>query len=256
MLNPEYEKHGYFVLKSFFSSDELIEVHQALKQFHDAWQVDNPDALANGVINSAWITGKKYLDAYHRLVLLKLVANQRLIDVLATLIPDKPAFMNTQLFFNPANPEQHNYWHRDIQYMPMSIAEQQAAINKVNVFHFRIPMLPEHGIELVPGSHARWDTNEELDVRLEQNGRHCYDNLVNAVAVPMQTGDLVVFSANMIHRGLYGLDRFAFDIIYCDSDPNLLEFVERDCLPDTHELSELETTEVFTNTRQAMAEAG
>jgi len=54
--------------------------------------------------------------------------------------------MNTQLFFNPANAAQR----------------------------------PEPGLELVPGTHLRWDTPEEFAVRLALAGRKHCDALADA----------------------------------------------------------------------------
>ena len=38
------------------------------------------------------------------------------MNVVDSVIPTNPAFMNTQLFFNPINPAQKDFWHRDCQY--------------------------------------------------------------------------------------------------------------------------------------------
>ena len=41
---------------------------------------------------------------------------KKIMDVVDAVIPENPAFMNTQLFFNPVNPQQKDFWHRDCQY--------------------------------------------------------------------------------------------------------------------------------------------
>jgi len=64
------------------------------------------------------------------------------------------SIMNTQLFFNPVNDGQKNYWHRDSQYH-LSIEEQKEALVGPDVVHFRIPLTNEPGIELVPCTHQR-----------------------------------------------------------------------------------------------------
>ena len=69
----------------------------------------------------------------------------------------------------------------------------------------------------------------------------------------IDVGDLLVFSANMIHRGLYGLDRLSFDIIFCDSDPDLVKYVGHDCLPNDDELKKIECPNAFINTIRLMS---
>ena len=252
-MNPEYLERGYFVLKSLFSPDELGSLHSVLQDFHSAWLRDNTEAYQNGVLNSAYLTGPRYLGTEQRMLLFQFIARRRLMDVLATVIPDNPAFMNTQLFFNPSNPQQRNYWHRDVQYTGLSVAEQKVVLSSSNVVHFRIPLTPELGLELVPGSHRAWDSAEEFAVRTEHHGRKCFEDLASGQAVALQPGDLLVFSANMIHRGLYGLDRFALDILFCDMDPDLLKYAEPDCLPDAADLHTLENSVAFANTRKLIA---
>jgi ectoine hydroxylase-related dioxygenase (phytanoyl-CoA dioxygenase family) len=130
----------------------------------------------------------------------------------------------------------------------MSVDQQKEALQGPNVVHFRIPMVDEPGVELIPGTHRRWDSDEELDVRLEQNGRKNYEDLPAGVRVALNAGDLLVFSANMIHRGIYGMDRMALDVLFCDPDPEPMKFVDTDCLPDAEIMERIENASAFERT--------
>jgi len=246
-MTKEYEKNGYFVIKNFIPEDEIKALREVLLGFHESWKIKNADFYAEKAVNSAYITGREYLDEPQRKQLFNFIGSDKVMDVVASIIKHRPAFMNTQLFFNPVNKAQKNYWHRDPQYH-LSIAEQQEALRGPNVVHLRIPLLDEPGMELVPASHKNWDSQEELEVRLENNHRKNHESLSSGVVEKLNAGDLLVFSANMIHRGLYGLDRLALDILFCDSDPDLLKFAEDDCLPNQDILSSLENAEAFNNT--------
>ena len=247
-MKSEYEKNGYFVVEEAFSSNELKRLEDVIQDFHISWVNDNSEFYNNKAVNSAYLTGRKYLDRKQRLAIFQFVGSRKVMEILEPLIPTHPAFMNTQLFFNPVNTGQKNYWHRDLQYIGKPIDEQKAILKATNVIHFRIPLKPEPGLELVPGSHKRWDSDEEFDVRTEGNGRRCFEDLSSGKKVALNRGDLLVFSANMIHRGLYGLDRLAFDIIFCDSDQELSKYVEHDCLPSNEDLQEIENPSIFINT--------
>ncbi len=127
----------------------------------------------------------------------------------------------------------------------MKIEDQQQAIKTQNVIHFRIPFKPELGIELIPSTHNKWDSMDELETRLALNGRKPNDNLKEGKTVKMNRGDLLVFSANMIHRGLYGNDRFTFDIIFCDDTTEFRTFLDQNNHPSKSELELLTTTFIF-----------
>lgn len=51
----------------------------------------------------------------------------------------------------------------------------------------------------------------------------------------------------MIHRGLYGLDRLALDILTFDSAADFVDYIDDDCLPDTLILSNINDPRLFLN---------
>jgi len=240
----DYEEHGYLVLRRFYREDDLHKLWEVGTKFHQLWKQENFPFYEAKAINSAYLTARKYLKDSERELLFKFIGSAQLMDVVTSVMGSRPAFMNTQLFFDPMNEAQRNYWHRDPQYH-LSIEEQKQTLLGPNVVHFRIPLVDEPGLELIPGTHRRWDNNEELSVRLEQNGRKNYDNLSTGVRVTLKAGDLLVFSANMIHRGVYGMDRLSLDILFCDPVPELVKFVDESCLPDSEILRKLENTTAF-----------
>lgn len=234
----QFIKNGFVKLNSFFKPYVLSSVKQVVKQFHQAWCEDNRDFYISNAINSSGLTSMQYLTEEQRLILFKLISHSQLLKVISQVIP-QPLFMGTQLFFDPVNTKQTNYWHRDPQYH-LSVTEQRLALTGPEVLHVRIPLTADPGIEVIPGSHKNWDSDEELQVRLEQNGHKHSENLTNGIEIPLQVGDVLLFSANMIHRGLYGNNRLALDILYCERDPQLIEFVQLKHQPSTEMLAVLE----------------
>lgn len=244
-IAAHYQAHGYVHLPAFFARHALQALHDAVRKFHAAWIADNATLYSTRAVNSAWLTGASSLSRQERQTLFQFIAQQRVAEVLAQVFDTPPAFMNTQLFFNPVNPLQPNYWHRDIQYTGMTVQEQQQALGVRQVVHLRVALQAEPGLELVPGSHRRWDTPQEFAIRMEQDGHRNSEAMAGATLVPLQAGDLLVFSANMLHRGLYGMNRLAFDMLFCDPHPTLLQYVQPDCLPDAPMLATLECPDVF-----------
>lgn len=249
MTNPierqeHYRQHGYFHVPNFYSANAIDELKVVIERFHQRWIQEHLAFYQDKAVNSAYLTCPPLLDADDRLTLFRWITDEGLVKAVQGIFPDRMAFMNTQLFFDPNNPQQKNYWHRDPQYH-LSLQEQRESLENHNVIHCRIPLYDEPGIELVPGSHQRWDSQEELNVRLEKDGACNFDDLSTGLELPLNAGDLLVFSANMIHRGLYGNNRLSLDILFCDHHPELLKHRNSDCLPDELMLTKLKHNEVF-----------
>ncbi len=246
-MNKAYHESGYLLVRGFLNESEILTLHTVVAEFHRLWQKDNATYYAQNAVNSAYLTNRKYLTDSQRQVLFDFIGSEKVMSIVNKLIPKQPCFLNTQLFFNPVNLKQRNYWHRDPQYH-LSIEQQKATLSATDVIHFRLPLQDEPGIELIPGTHKRWDSTEELNVRLEQNGDKNDQALSKGKVIKLSAGDLLIFSANMIHRGLYGLDRLAFDILFCQPNPSVIQFVSNDSLPSAEALTSLENTDAFDNT--------
>jgi hypothetical protein len=74
------------------------------------------------------------------------------------------------------------------------------------------------------------------------------ENLSSGKKIKLAAGDLLVFSADMLHRGLYGLNRLALDMLVFDSVADYADYVDEDCLPDNSMLSKIDDPRIFVNT--------
>lgn len=240
-------QQGYLYLPNFLNKDDILRIEKILLKFHQRWLQKNHQQYLNGAINSAYITHSDSMPSSDRFELFKLISSNEIYQLAKKILGPEFRFLNTQLFFDPHHSTQKNYWHRDIQYTNHSIEKQQQIINekKSTVIHLRFALKNENGIELIPQSHQRWDSSEELDVRLNLNGKNNWDEISGSQKIPLQSGDLLIFDANIIHRGLYGHNRFAFDLLFCVPDPEILQYRSPLCLPTKHELESLDHSEVF-----------
>lgn len=240
--------NGYKLIRNFFNEKSLNGLIKTVMPIHQKWCEDNKEFYNQKAINSAFLTSSLKNSSEDRMSLFKIVTNNKIINEVEKVFTSKDGrFLNTQLFFNPVNKKQKNYWHRDVQYADDPIEEQKDEVinNSNNVVHFRIALKDEPGVELIPGTHARWDTDEEFDVRTQQNNRESFNDLPNSEIIELKKGDLLIFSANMIHRGIYGKDRLAFDILFCDNDPKILKYSKNNCFPTSEELQQLENSYLF-----------
>ena len=246
-LNSDYNEHGYFVIRDFFNAAEISSLRKVILKFHELWKQDNAAFYREVAFNSSLITGSKYLARDDRLTLFNFISSKKIMNIVDAVITDNPAFMNTQLFFNPVNPQLKDFWHRDCQY-DHDVDVQKKVIHETQVLHLRVPLFDELGMELVPGTHKRWDNEEEFNVRQEEKGRESNEALSTGKKIQLAAGDLLVFSADMIHRGLYGLDRLALDILVFDSAGDFVDYVDDDCLPDASMLENINDPRLFINT--------
>jgi ectoine hydroxylase-related dioxygenase (phytanoyl-CoA dioxygenase family) len=246
-LHSQYDDQGYFVIRNYFNASEISSLRKVVLKFHELWKQDNAKFYREEAFNSSLITGVQYLDCDDRVKLFNFISSKKIMDVVESVIPANPAFMNTQLFFNPVNPQQKDFWHRDCQY-DHDVAAQKKVIHETQVLHLRVPLFDELGMELVPGTHKRWDSEEEFNVRQEIKGRVSSESLSTGKKIKLAAGDLLVFSADMIHRGLYGLDRLALDILVFDPVADFVDYVDDDCLPSISMLDKIDDPRLFMNT--------
>jgi ectoine hydroxylase-related dioxygenase (phytanoyl-CoA dioxygenase family) len=246
-LNCNYDDQGYFVIRNYFNVSEISSLRKVILKFHELWKKDNAKFYQEEAFNSSLITGSEYLASDDRVTLFNFISSEKIMNVVESVIQTDPAFMNTQLFFNPVNPQLKDFWHRDCQY-DHDVEIQKTVIHETQVVHLRVPLFDELGMELVPGTHKRWDSDEEFNVRQEEKGRVSSEDLSTGKKIKLAAGDLLVFSADMIHRGLYGLDRLALDILVFDSAADFVDYVDDDCLPDNSMLDKIDDPRLFINT--------
>ena len=246
-LNSRYEEQGYFVIRNYFTDTEISSLRKVVLKFHKLWKQNNAKFYQEEAFNSSLITGSEYLASEDRLKLFNFISSTKMMAIVDAVILANPAFMNTQLFFNPVNPKQKDFWHRDCQY-DYDVEDQKKVIQETQVLHLRVPLFDELGMEIIAGTHQRWDNEEEFNVRQEQKGCVSSDSISAGKKINLAAGDLLVFSADMIHRGLYGLNRLAFDVLVFDSAADYIDYVDDDCLPDSSILAEINDPRLFTNT--------
>lgn len=243
-LKEAYQKQGYLILKGMLSSNEIAHLSALVEPIYQAWFEENEALIfKHKLLNMHSLTKPDYFTEKpeNRLALFNAIAHPKLIQVAQSVFGDGLYFHNTQLFFNPTNCERLPYWHRDMQYSPFSDVELEAVLESMINLHFRIPLIKETGIELIPGTHKRWDKILEKQVRLERDGHHNNEPLEDAILLELEVGDVLIFNAQMLHRGNYdlNLERKALDVCIGKYHEFTAPALEEACLPPLEELGEI-----------------
>ena len=92
-------------------------------------------------------------------------------------------------------------WHRDTQFSRADPELERALITTTCSVHVRVALEDDDRLEIVPASHARWDTDAELRIRRGSN--RATDRMPNAARVRLKAGDACLFHAWSIHRATY-----------------------------------------------------
>jgi hypothetical protein len=210
-----WRTHGYFVVPGFASAAEIDTVRRScdgvLERKRRASQsIGHTTTHIDGLLDPA-----EFADEPRRLQqLLEFLGSVRLCALLRDLAPPSagdPWLKTLQYFHEPTVRDWQGAWHRDSQFGRTDAEVEQAFLRSTTAVRFRVACLPDDRLELVPGTHARWDTDEELAIRKRQ----ALAGLVvpvepsadlampGAERVVLQPGDACVFHAWMIHRGSY-----------------------------------------------------
>lgn len=240
----QYERNGYVVFRDFFIDQEVSLIDSLVDPIYQHWRTKNAAVIfQHKLVNMHSLTRPEYFlqDDERRVELFEAIASQKLVEALEQMFGNDLYFHNTQLFFNPSNPERLPYWHRDMQFSPIEDALQNEQQDKMLSLHVRIPLLDEKGLELIPGTHKRWDTEEERKVRLELDGRKNHESLDGAELIDLRVGDVLIFNAQMIHRGNYQLnsERKALDICIGRFHPLPTAFLDPEVLPSQQQVEKI-----------------
>ncbi|RVU85961.1 phytanoyl-CoA dioxygenase [Leucothrix sargassi] len=240
-----YDAHGYAVLRKLLSDEELSLLSGPVERIYQAWRIENEaNIFDHRLVNMHSLTRPEYFKETpeQRVAFFQAITSKTLTKAIEELFGTEIHFHNTQLFFNPTNTERQPYWHRDLQYSPIEDAVQRDEQAKMLSLHVRIPLTDEQGIEVVKGTHKRWDTALERNVRLELNGHNNNESLPNSELIALACGDVLVFNAQMIHRGNYALnsERKALDLCIGRYHPLAATYLDPLVLPTTEELEQIE----------------
>ncbi|MEM6255580.1 MAG: phytanoyl-CoA dioxygenase family protein [Cyanobacteria bacterium P01_D01_bin.156] len=248
--SKRFETQGYIILKKLFEKVEIDKISFIVERIYDQWRQENyPALIAQQLVNMHSLTHPKYFcHSSERVEFFNLIASAKLTNALEQIFSKGIYFHNTQLFFNPYSTQKQPYWHRDLQYSPIEDSVQAAEQPRMTSLHARIPLLAEKGIELIPDSHTRWDTELEHNVRFEFNGHRNCEPLPGSVLIQLEPGDVLIFSAQMIHRGNYHLNpkRRALDL--CLGKPHRLvsSFLDITGLPSDTEMEHIHQRQWYT----------
>ena len=126
---------------------------------------------------------------------------------------NEPTFSHLSVWYEPDVDTDGGGWHRDMQYVFPDEEEEKERIlsghgygsgdSRFSGVQVQCALLDgSQHIEYVPGSHARWDTDEEYAVRKLDDKVHRFEPMPGAIRPVLNAGDAFAFTDGL-HRGWY-----------------------------------------------------
>ena len=251
LLKDNFDESGFVVITGLLTKTEIDELTKQVDHVFTPWfHANHSDILTYKLVNMHSLTKSAYFDSsLERVAFFNAMSPKSLVNLLADMFGSDLYFHNTQLFFNPLNTNQLPYWHRDLQFSSTSDDVQQKEQHNMLSLHIRIPLEKETGVELIPQTHKRWDTQLENEVRFERIGRKNHETLPHSKLISLDVGDVLIFSSQMLHRGNYQLNksRKALDICAGKYHPLTFDYFDQQVLPTDKEKTEINNAQWFTN---------
>jgi hypothetical protein len=213
-LREQWQAQGFVVVPGLIKAGRATHLCATCDAILAQWRACDPQTGQPGEQPDATVMRHLNHPAYfasRRTGLIKVLeaaADAHVLDVAQTIFGEAPLFRCTSLFFNPSGIHLDGNWHRDAQFMTQTDDEERTMIANAgdggSGMQLQIALVASEDIEVVPGSHLRWDTPAEYAIRKADGGRHNRSNAMpGAVRISQQPGDAVIFNAMAIHRGRY-----------------------------------------------------
>lgn len=200
-----WRDHGYFVVKDFASAAEVTDLRSSCDAVLEAQRRTSRDAGHTTTHIEGLLDPAQFVHDPARLVrLVEFVGSSRVCDLVHDLAPPEhgEVWLKALGYFH--EPTRHDWdgdWHRDSQFGRRDPLLERAYAMSTTAVRFRVAFLPDDRLELVPGTHARWDTDEELATR--KSPERAVASMRGAVRIELAPGDACVFHAWAIHRATY-----------------------------------------------------
>ncbi len=217
-LQQQWVSEGYVIIRELFDTQRTAALRTICDRILETWRVTNPETGKPGGSPDATVMRHLNHQGYFAdhpaelPILMEAVADDKVLDTMRAIFGEEPLFRCTSYFFNPLNTSLDGNWHRDSQFGTPDDTAEQAVLAKAaaagNSVQMQIALVPSDDIEVVPGSHARWDTPAEYAIRKTDGGANNRANTMpGAVGVTLAPGDAVLFNPMGLHRGRYHATR-------------------------------------------------
>lgn len=218
-LKAQWQEQGYVVVRGLFDAERSAHLRAIAESVIGQWRIKNPENGKPG--GDANATVMRHLNhpgyfcaeqAEERREMLRAIAAPQVLEVGRAILGEEVLFRCTSLFMNPQERSADGNWHRDSQFhCPLEEDEKRMIADAGQggtSIQLQVALVPSDDVEVVPGSHLRWDTPAEYAIRRADEGLDNRSNAMpGALRVALEAGDAVAFNPCGLHRGRYHVDK-------------------------------------------------
>ena len=220
-----FRNQSFVVLPQFLQASERTRLRRACDAVLD-WSRAHSAETSHTTPRVSLLTQAHSFEHGPELLLpvLALAGSARVCALLRGLQPaaarDMPELEDAHYYHEQTQRDWDGDWHRDSQFARGYPDLERELIANTWAMHLRVAFEDDDRLEVVPASHARWDTDEELAIR--RGSRRATSDMPNAMRVRLRAGDACLFHAWSIHRATYRRApiRRTLDLLYaCRRSP-------------------------------------
>ena len=217
-IKQSWATDGIATVRKLWPPDDVDRLARACERILTQWRMLNPENGDPGGGPDAHVMRHLNHPGYfedhddERILMLEAIASSVAIGFAEDILQTDVLFRCTSLFFNPHETSVDGNWHRDSQFhAPDENDEKQLIAERAHPgtsVQMQIALIPSDDIEFVPGSHQRWDTDDEYAIRRAGEGANNRSkDMPDALRIALQPGDAVAFNPFGLHRGRYHTDK-------------------------------------------------
>ncbi len=217
-LAGNWFRDGYVVARGLLDAQRVDRLLGVCAEVLRQWRIRDPQSGAEGGREDAHSMRHLNHPAYFAsdrsglLEILDSIAEPRVLDVCAAFLGEQPLFRCTSLFMNPQQTSQDGSWHRDSQFITPDVGEEKKSVaasqNSGEAIQLQLALVASGDVEFVPGSHRRWDTDEEFQIRRADGGSNSRSHAMpEALRSELEPGDAMAVNPYGLHRGRYHADK-------------------------------------------------
>jgi phytanoyl-CoA hydroxylase len=189
-MYQQFQDQGYFILDSFFSSEELATITPLIDRYVQQYEEELRKTGPQGISRPGEISFKAFL-AENDPEIAAFCKQPKMVALVTELIgPDVRLYWNQAVYKQPETLREFP-WHQDNGYTPLEPEQYYTcwlALSDATI---------ENGcIWVLPGTHKQ-GTLPHADSPI---GRVGYNGPDSGIPVPLKRGSMAVFSSLLLHR--------------------------------------------------------
>ena len=200
-----FQRQSFVVLRHFLEPAERALLRRACDAALD-WSRAHCTEIAHSTPRISLLTQANSFEQGPALLapILALASSARVVALLRAVQPNhaqSPELKDAHYYHEQTRRDWDGDWHRDSQFARADPDLERKHMLSSCAVHFRVAFEDDDRLEVVPASHHRWDTEQELAIR--RGSERASERMPNATRVCLQAGDACLFRAWSIHRATY-----------------------------------------------------